>query len=257
MKPNHIFNYLNRTPLHAFALNGGISAVIFEYKKHINEKDNDGNTPLHLAATVCRYKDIESLIQAGADVNSDRNDGKTPLHLTICSGLLENRLKALHLLIERGALINSQDQIGYTPLHIAMKLGDYDVAKELISLGADVLAPSYQKMTPLNLLENKDAVFSFIESIAKLITKTNVLNYFLKFICDCNFGSDCKLYDTIKTLVSCGADINTVLSSKDQNISSVLTLDNPALLRYILENDAGPLSKKISLSTLMKLAIYQ
>ena len=65
-------------PIHDAAVFGNIEAV----KKHlaagadVNAKDENGETPLHLAATK---ETAELLIAEGADVNAKDKDGVTPL----------------------------------------------------------------------------------------------------------------------------------------------------------------------------------
>ena len=48
----------------------------------VNAKfDDDGSTPLHLAAWKGHFETAELLIAAGADVNAKMEDGDTPLDL--------------------------------------------------------------------------------------------------------------------------------------------------------------------------------
>jgi hypothetical protein len=54
------------------------------YCKDVNIKDNDGNTPLHLAIlNSCPIDFIDNLMEKGADLNIKNNQGETPLDLAI------------------------------------------------------------------------------------------------------------------------------------------------------------------------------
>jgi ankyrin repeat protein len=43
--------------------------------------DSNGNTGLHDAADTARVEDVRAMLRAGAGVNRRNNDGCTPLHL--------------------------------------------------------------------------------------------------------------------------------------------------------------------------------
>ena len=49
----------------------------------INARNNDGETPLHNAATTNTPEVIQALLDTGADINARNNDGDTPLDLAI------------------------------------------------------------------------------------------------------------------------------------------------------------------------------
>ncbi len=47
----------------------------------MDEKDNDGNTPLHDAANVGDIETVKALLYAGADWDAENQKGDTPLYL--------------------------------------------------------------------------------------------------------------------------------------------------------------------------------
>jgi len=98
----------------------------------INKKDEDGDTPLHLAAEEGQTIIAEFLISKGAKVNGKSNNKETPLHLAAEKGHLE----MVRLLIKKGADINIKNEKGETPLEIATKTRRKRIAELLKSKGA-------------------------------------------------------------------------------------------------------------------------
>jgi hypothetical protein len=53
--------------------------LIDEYGMGVNQRDEDGNMPLHVAATVMNVDAVRILLSKGADRRGVNGDGKTPL----------------------------------------------------------------------------------------------------------------------------------------------------------------------------------
>merc|ERR1712187_224005 len=91
-------------------------------KSHINSKNIDGSTPLHLAmqnqsnaAKIVRY-----LVAHGANTTEPDNEGNTPFH----EAAKEATVEVLEYLIEKGADIDQQNDAGQTPIIYASNVGD-------------------------------------------------------------------------------------------------------------------------------------
>jgi ankyrin repeat protein len=135
----------------------------------VNEKTNDGWTPLHIAAY---YKDaamVEMLVANGAaaSVNKKTKNGWAPLH----HAARYTDAAMVELLLEKGAAdsVNEKNNDGWTPLHLAAYVGNIDVVKALIKNGADINAINQNK-TPLALAQQqgKNDVVELLKAPAKL-----------------------------------------------------------------------------------------
>ncbi|MCO5577581.1 hypothetical protein L7F22_031412 [Adiantum nelumboides] len=92
-----------------------------------------GNTVLHLAARDGDAGVVELLIKSGdADILAQNNDGRTPLHL---AALLGHEAVLKKLLQHEGATsaLMLQDNYGDTPLHHAALSGNENIIRQLLS----------------------------------------------------------------------------------------------------------------------------
>jgi ankyrin repeat protein len=111
-----------------------------------NVKDEDGNTPLHLAIKANHLQIARLLVERGADVNARNKRGKTPLHIAA----ERSNEEAVALLVEKGADVNAKDESMLTPLHVAVDQGSLAIAQLLLEKGADVNARNLWGKTPLH-----------------------------------------------------------------------------------------------------------
>lgn len=115
----------------------------------VNEKDNEGKTPLHWAIRACHLELVKLLIDHGADVNATDDKGRTPLHINPVwkeeVGLLFSFMsqeRVARVLLEKGADANKRDINGRTPLHEAAREGHEEVARLLLKDMRETQEPS-------------------------------------------------------------------------------------------------------------------
>ena len=92
------------------------------------------NDNLLSAAESGNLKEASRQLAYGAHVNARNNDDVTPLHLAALSG----HRSVAELLISKGAYVNASEKDGGTPLYFAAVMGHKDVAELLIAKGARV-----------------------------------------------------------------------------------------------------------------------
>ena len=113
----------------------------------VNATGDVGLTPLHYAAPKGTAKLISVLINAGADVNAKGHAGWTPLHLAAWAG----NPKSISPLVNNGAYLEEKDEASFTPLHLAAFSGKGAAVSALIKEGADPNAEDKTGATPLDL----------------------------------------------------------------------------------------------------------
>jgi cytohesin len=112
----------------------------------VNVKDQNGRTPLQLAALRGHKEVAELLIAKGADVSAKSEIHGTPLDLAI-SG---KHPKTADLLRKHGGKTTAWFKAGES-IHIAASEGHIEAVKQHIADGADVNAKDSNGMTPLLL----------------------------------------------------------------------------------------------------------
>ena len=101
--------------LHIACKHGNLNTIktLIDHGARVNDRDVDGNAPLHL--TVNGRKDLtEALLKSGPNIKN--SDGRTPLHIACMCG----NLGTISLLIKYGASVSAQDNYNNTPLSLAI-----------------------------------------------------------------------------------------------------------------------------------------
>ena len=121
--------------------------LLINASKGLDEKDEDSNTVLHIAASTLNFDIVKRLIDLGVDVNIKNQNNETPLFLAVNNFLNGDSKPIIELLLKNGAKINLKGSNGRTLLEILCLAGFSDdpdgnqnreLAEFLISKGADI-----------------------------------------------------------------------------------------------------------------------
>ncbi|RSL66827.1 hypothetical protein CEP53_003202 [Fusarium sp. AF-6] len=107
-----------------------------EERKHINQQDILGLTPLHYAMVYRNYSALTSLAVNGAEMNTTDIRGRTPLHY-LCRSELHMGEQMMKMMLRWRVRIDVQDVDGLTPLHLTAFHNLETQARFLLEAGAN------------------------------------------------------------------------------------------------------------------------
>ncbi|KAL9026412.1 MAG: hypothetical protein Q9196_004919 [Gyalolechia fulgens] len=138
------------TPIHVAASYGNVEAVRSLLKLGVspNTRDKDRRAPIHSAAFSGNHEIIDLLVDHGADLTAQNHAGESVLHILTRSEFDKNLVS---LLMRRGVPVNTPDAEGKTALHIAARKGSVSTAKFLMEHGADGSRKDHGGRTPLEI----------------------------------------------------------------------------------------------------------
>ncbi len=130
----HRVNYRDNfgmTALHwGVAQNYGalVEDLLAEYNPDLTIQDDEGNTPLNLAARNGNDLILQVLLACGADISAQNNNGDTPLHLAIRAG----RTAIVRQLLRANAHMNIRNSQGLTPRSLAQRYPHHRAIRDLL-----------------------------------------------------------------------------------------------------------------------------
>src|SRR5690606_10603468 len=95
---------------------------------HVDARDNDGKTPLHIATEADHADNVWNLINEGANFNEQDGNGMTALHHAAHSGFMD----VAKTLTERGCDYSISNNAGMTALDVALG-GNLTALREFIA----------------------------------------------------------------------------------------------------------------------------
>ncbi|KAM3216182.1 potassium channel AKT1 isoform X1 [Capsicum annuum] len=162
-----------------------------------NEADNNGRSPLHIAAAKGIENCVVLLLDFGADPNSRDSEGNVPLWEAImgkrepviqllidngaklsagdvghfaCVAVEQNNLNLLKDIVRYGGDVTLPKMNGSSALHVAVCEGNIEIVKYLLDRGANIDQPDEHNWTPRDLAEQQGH-----EDIKELFESTSVM----------------------------------------------------------------------------------
>ena len=138
----------------------------------LNKRDENGHTPLLVAAIRGAREAITKLVELGADVTAKSKNDVTALHVVAARGTVD----AIEPLLKNGADINVRDKDGDTPLLMAAFNSALETIVKLVELGADVTAKNKNDVTALHVVAARgtvDAIEPLLKNGADINARDN------------------------------------------------------------------------------------
>ncbi len=145
-----IIQRLRDAPLRHRPLTESLIDVLLQHQPPLEEVNQDGQTPLMLAAFGEEHLLVTKLISHGASIQRTDQSGATGLHF---AALKAKGPEMITMLIKGGALVDANDSRWRTPLHYASR-NETDAVKAmecLLQAGADKEAKTLIGTTPLQM----------------------------------------------------------------------------------------------------------
>ncbi|XP_014234507.1 uncharacterized protein LOC106657483 [Trichogramma pretiosum] len=144
----------------------------------VNSKTNHGITPLHEAITQRAEKNVQLLLDYGADVNAKDIYGNTPLHIAARLNYLDERTmdRIVKLLVDKGADVNDDTMAGETAFHFAIINGNEKLVRLFLKYGANVNKKNHDGKSSLHFAiqySNKNIVKLLLDRGARIDDRTN------------------------------------------------------------------------------------
>ncbi len=119
----------------------------------LREEENEKDAQLLKAVNNGNAQEVQRLIDNGADIYCENNNGETPLHLAAINGNSEIIELLYQAAKQKDDLLEAVDKKGNSPLHFAVysENNTEAVIKKLIELGADPSTKNFANKTPAGL----------------------------------------------------------------------------------------------------------
>ncbi|KAB0401667.1 hypothetical protein E2I00_018007, partial [Balaenoptera physalus] len=170
----------------------------------VNVTNQDGSSPLHVAALHGRADLILLLVKHGASVGARDAKQAVPLHLACQKG----HFQVVKCLLDSNAKPNKKDISGNTPLLYACSRGHHEVAALLLQHGASINASNNKGNTALHEAVIEKHVF-VVELLLLHGASVQVLNKRQCTAIDCA-EQNSKIMELLQVVPSCVATLDDV-----------------------------------------------
>ncbi|RYP78614.1 hypothetical protein DL769_003175 [Monosporascus sp. CRB-8-3] len=112
-----------------------IDVLVFGLGLDVNQSNNSGETPIHIADSQGKVKVMERLMARGADMDKVDQSGDTPLY--VAAAACRHKPEAYNFLLGQGASVDPRNGSNQTPLYLACQSENDDAVRSLLYHGAD------------------------------------------------------------------------------------------------------------------------
>lgn len=141
---NTVVDEEGNTPLHVAARAGHVGVILMlpdTPQFAVNPKNAKGWTPLHMAANFGNLRTVKELLKLGSDIKLVTDNNDTPLLLAAAGG---HRLTAREL-IEKAPDAKSRNREGREAINVAAKGGHVAIVQELLLAGVQLQSPFHDE----------------------------------------------------------------------------------------------------------------
>ncbi|XP_005368470.1 ankyrin repeat domain-containing protein 27 isoform X1 [Microtus ochrogaster] len=181
----------------------------------VNVTNQDGCSPLHMAALHGRTDLVPLLLKHGAYSSARNTSQAVPLHLACQQG----HFQVVKCLLDSNAKPNKKDLGGNTPLIYACSGGHHEVAALLLQHGAAINASNNKGNTALH-----EAVLGRHALVVELLlfhgASVDILNKRQYTAVDCA-EQDSKIMELLQVVPSCVASLNNVAETDHKECVTV------------------------------------
>jgi quinoprotein dehydrogenase-associated probable ABC transporter substrate-binding protein len=206
----------------------------------VNKHNEQGDTPLNIAALQRSPDLVKVLLDHHADANARGSDGMTP----VLEAVMQDDVPTLKVLAAHGANLESRTSDGATPLAFAIAEDDMRAALALINAGAQVNSKSTKLgLTPLMVAGGREPYEVSISG-----QKHELENVML----DPHYP---QALQVARTLIAHGADVNAVSSSGVTALMLAAAHDNTPIVGLLLQSGADPGKRSPDGKTALDIAV--
>eukprot|EP01083_Nonionella_stella_P048343 129318_1 len=175
--PHEIKDARKNSPLHHACKNGNLDVIRFlhETTEHpLSSRNDNDNTPLHLAAWNDRFEVVNYMVKSKANLDVRSWNGSAPLHMAAVTGYTA----VVHCLVENGANLNCKADNGRRPIHSAARRGYTEIVKYFVEHGADIFGKDIEGLDALEvaLLGNHDETVQYLRPVYREVAKRGLRN---------------------------------------------------------------------------------
>ncbi|KAF5682964.1 endocytosis ankyrin repeat Nuc-2 [Fusarium circinatum] len=230
---------VSTTKVHIAAGKGGVLDALREQPWAIDELDEYGEAPIHVAVVNNNFEGLEQLMAAKADVNRQNPSGFTPL-MTAAAYEKDTMLQKLLEHSECQKRISQGNIQGLTALHFAAKSGSLACVRLLLEAGAPASKTDEYGRNPVHYLgwANQEREQQFYETIKLLqdfgadIELRN-LNGVTPVLRACQKGN----VPALGALVRAGASLDSIDLNRNGILHAAALSNNFDIVHYLAEQD--------------------